>query len=329
MYEGTVPTTVATASRVAVHPSFAVELQWLAWLLGQEKSRAIAGLDLSSAPAGALGRRVREFWADGEAGLPELLVLADASGVLTSPASEEVISGVLGSAARPPEPEALTLTTESESVRAVILARLRELAADAGRRRRWEWLLRDLAAFLTPCWEGLGRSRAEEASARLRERVAEGASALELVPGMWPPFLEHLRAALPARPVTIVPGHVSGNALVLDLPGTFLVAAAIEPLDPAHEIRQQATAAAVPLKALSDPTRLAILAYLGHRATGVSQLAERFKLKQPTVSVHLKTLREAGLVRGDAEGGRTLYRVDEARVEAVLEAVRGLVVGGA
>ena len=326
LYEESAATPLASASNVTAHPSFAVELQWLAWFVGQEKRREIEGLDLSSPAALALGRRVREFWADGEAGLPELLVLADAAGVLTSVAAEEAITGVLSTAARPPEAAALTLTTESESARTVILARLRALAADAGRRRRWEWLLRDLAAFLSPCWEAAGRLRAEGASTRLRERLAEGASPLELVPGMWPPFLEHLRAALPTRPVTIVPGHVSGNGLVLDLPGTFLVGAAIEPLDPSHEIRQKAAAAAVPLKALSDPTRLAILAYLAHRAAGVSQVAERFGLKQPTVSVHLKTLREAGLVRGEAEGGRTLYRVDEPRVEAVLDAARSLLV---
>jgi DNA-binding transcriptional ArsR family regulator len=52
----------------------------------------------------------------------------------------------------------------------------------------------------------------------------------------------------------------------------------------------------VTLAALADPTRRAILARLAQGEATVLELAEPFQLKLPTVSKHLKVLRQAGLV---------------------------------
>lgn len=49
--------------------------------------------------------------------------------------------------------------------------------------------------------------------------------------------------------------------------------------------------------ALADPTRRAILARLANSEATVSELAEPFGLKQPTISKHLRVLEEAGLIR--------------------------------
>ena len=51
------------------------------------------------------------------------------------------------------------------------------------------------------------------------------------------------------------------------------------------------------LKALSDPTRLRILHYLTEEPLSPAQLARRLRLRAPTVTHHLKTLRLAGLVQ--------------------------------
>jgi DNA-binding transcriptional ArsR family regulator len=48
--------------------------------------------------------------------------------------------------------------------------------------------------------------------------------------------------------------------------------------------------------ALVDPTRRAILARLALGEATVSELAEPFRLAQPTISKHLKVLEEAGLI---------------------------------
>ncbi len=51
------------------------------------------------------------------------------------------------------------------------------------------------------------------------------------------------------------------------------------------------------LKALSDPTRLRILHYLTEEPLTPAELARRLRLRAPTVTHHLKTLRLAGLVQ--------------------------------
>jgi ArsR family transcriptional regulator len=63
-------------------------------------------------------------------------------------------------------------------------------------------------------------------------------------------------------------------------------------------------------KALADPTRVAIL----NRLTGapevcVCDLTAAFDLSQPTVSHHLRVLREAGLVEAESRGTWAYYRL--------------------
>ena len=67
-----------------------------------------------------------------------------------------------------------------------------------------------------------------------------------------------------------------------------------------------------PFEALADPTRRAILGLLrdGEHPAGV--LVERLGLPQPNVSKHLKTLRQAGLVRTRIDGPRRLYSLNPA-----------------
>jgi DNA-binding transcriptional ArsR family regulator len=49
--------------------------------------------------------------------------------------------------------------------------------------------------------------------------------------------------------------------------------------------------------ALSDPTRRAILARLAQGDASVSELAEPFGIRQPTISKHLRVLEDAGLIQ--------------------------------
>jgi DNA-binding transcriptional ArsR family regulator len=49
--------------------------------------------------------------------------------------------------------------------------------------------------------------------------------------------------------------------------------------------------------ALADPTRRAILARLAKGEATVSELAEPFGLRQPTISKHLRILEDAGFIR--------------------------------
>ncbi|GAB2604181.1 metalloregulator ArsR/SmtB family transcription factor [Pseudactinotalea suaedae] len=66
------------------------------------------------------------------------------------------------------------------------------------------------------------------------------------------------------------------------------------------------------LKALADPLRLRMLSYVASSATGeacVCDLATLTEVSQPTVSHHLKLLREAGILTSERRGTWVWYRV--------------------
>ena len=67
------------------------------------------------------------------------------------------------------------------------------------------------------------------------------------------------------------------------------------------------------MKALSDPGRVKILKMLEERSLCVCEIQAALGLAQPTVSKHLKTLEEAGLVTFFKEGLWVNYRLTEGR----------------
>jgi ArsR family transcriptional regulator len=73
-------------------------------------------------------------------------------------------------------------------------------------------------------------------------------------------------------------------------------------------------------KALADPTRVAIINSLSAaEEVCVCNLTETFALSQPTISHHLKVLREAGLVESSRRGTWAYYRL----VPAAIAELRG------
>jgi ArsR family transcriptional regulator, arsenate/arsenite/antimonite-responsive transcriptional repressor len=70
---------------------------------------------------------------------------------------------------------------------------------------------------------------------------------------------------------------------------------------------------ALQLKALGHPVRLGIAVRLAEEGgTCACDFADLFHVSQPTVSQHLKVLREAGLVRTRRQGTQILYSLDPA-----------------
>jgi ArsR family transcriptional regulator len=73
-------------------------------------------------------------------------------------------------------------------------------------------------------------------------------------------------------------------------------------------------------KALADPTRVAIVNHLSAAdEVCVCNLVDAFELAQPTISHHLKILREAGLVESSRRGTWAYYRL----VPEAIDALRG------
>lgn len=75
-------------------------------------------------------------------------------------------------------------------------------------------------------------------------------------------------------------------------------------------------------KALSHPARLRILQILADvNACICGEIVDQLPLAQASVSRHLKTLREAGLVQGTIDGPRTCYCIDVEAVERLQAAM--------
>lgn len=78
-------------------------------------------------------------------------------------------------------------------------------------------------------------------------------------------------------------------------------------------------------RAISDPTRRAILDRLRDESRTVQKLADGFDMSRPAISQHLKVLRDAGLVRERREGRCRFYALSSQPLRAVdrwLEAYR-------
>lgn len=72
------------------------------------------------------------------------------------------------------------------------------------------------------------------------------------------------------------------------------------------------------LKAIAHPARIAILEYLVKvDACICGDIVNELPLAQPTVSQHLKELKNAGLIKGSIEGTSICYCVDKATVARI------------
>jgi ArsR family transcriptional regulator len=85
-----------------------------------------------------------------------------------------------------------------------------------------------------------------------------------------------------------------------------------------------AEALAARFKALADPTRVAIVNRLaGSGEVCVCELVDEFELSQPTISHHLRLLREAGLVDAERRGTWAYYRLVPEAIDGLRVALAG------
>ena len=76
--------------------------------------------------------------------------------------------------------------------------------------------------------------------------------------------------------------------------------------------------------ALSDPTRLLILYTLSDKPRNVTELASELNIIQPTVSRHLKILRERGLVQTTRTGTTITYALFDPRLIEAIDLLRAV-----
>jgi ArsR family transcriptional regulator len=75
-------------------------------------------------------------------------------------------------------------------------------------------------------------------------------------------------------------------------------------------------------KALGHPARIAILQTLAEKGTCIcGDVVEALPLAQPTVSQHLRELKDAGLIQGEIEGAKSCYCINQQQVQSMFDAL--------
>jgi ArsR family transcriptional regulator len=194
--------------------------------------------------------------------------------------------------------------------------------------RFWHWLDRFYYGFYGPWREG--RAEAMEALER-RGMAALGAAAGSGVPPdtAWLPDASPL-CEYPELASAVQQGQLRVLFWVEPfglpdlwalLPGWVLVSFA-EPGMLYQNFQAVAADVASRAKALADPTRLIILRMIRHLGMINTEMANALDLARPTVSVHAKILRDAGLIESHREGRETRHKIVRAEVLRLLHDLR-------
>jgi ArsR family transcriptional regulator len=310
---------------VRVVPSAVIELNFGLFAVargkdhdGQDWMRAL------EADQPGLVERVRMFWGTPSYyEWPEMMVLAWSTGSLFDADCGPFVGRLHAALAKPINVP--PLPTEEDGTEQIVARRLAELRESPERRSMYIALLDDLWAAMRPEWETSGYGRALEAVRATEARLRDGADLAAVVPGAHISRRERyaslLRSAYDAGELTITPMALTQQGqYIFGVPGMLLVGAGPESARKAEDRRERAERAAARFKVLADPTRLALLGRIINDPISVTDLAVYFELSQPTVSVHVKMLREAGLLESERKGAQTLYRAREEAVRQFVEA---------
>jgi DNA-binding transcriptional ArsR family regulator len=180
-----------------------------------------------------------------------------------------------------------------------------------------------------PDWHETGRPLAEAAAERVRAALADHADVLRALPehhfAQFEKLAASLRDAADRGRLWIVPlalAAAGGFHTVID--DTTALGFGLQSESVHARAEQRVAAAAATAKALADPTRLMLLhlvARYPNLSLTVGDLARQLGVSQPTVSGHLKQLRDAGLVRSERRGNRSYPRVDRPSLDAALDRI--------
>ena len=311
--------------RVSVEASVAIELEWaLASGEREDFRRDHPVLDTVYRQTPDLREQVQAMWGPAEAmscgGFMELMVLAHHGGLLLSTDADGLLARLAELCASAPiDAEELPLRSETATDRAAVVRRLARLRESAELRVRYVELVRTVWEAVGPHWHQVGRPSVDAAVAERRALANRGADWHEIARSGCDcgELLETTVNALgPGDELCVVPAFFTHKGLFVDLPG--LVVVGVRTDTSGVEARARTEALARRLKAISEPTRLAILDALRSGPRTVTEIAGAFSLAQPTVSNHVKQLRDAGLVTDTREGTRRRLAVHDDNVAELI-----------
>lgn len=192
--------------------------------------------------------------------------------------------------------------------------------------------LRRLWAEIGPTWEADGRRAAEAAAEAVRAGLAEHGDVVRALPehhfAQFEGLAESLRTAAERGRLCVVPlALAAGGGFHVTTDTATALGFGLR-TDHVHERNERRVAeAAASAKALADPTRLMLLHLVARYpdlSMTVGDLARQLEVSQPTVSGHLKQLRDAGLVTTERRGNRSYPRLQGEAVRGALETLADL-----
>src|SRR6266699_266372 len=215
---------------------------------------------------------------------------------------------------------------EPEPERPAIMGRLRTLRENARTRHAYRDILAEVWQLASSAWDHAGRAAVVDACVAWNAKLGTGASIEDLVPPRHPltradrlgfdDLFEH-RNEFAVSPLyfCLSGGHV------IDLYELVHIAVPASDLLPVRRVRD-AMFVSDRLRVLAEPTRVHILIQLFSAPSSVMELSRSLRMSQPTVSGHLKILRDAGLVQPRRFGVRTVMVPSRRRVERLIEDAR-------
>lgn len=200
---------------------------------------------------------------------------------------------------------------------------------------RYRRMLEQFWALLEPFWRKEGRAAAEGAARAFLAKYEETGSVLEALPThhftQFESSAQHIRKSAEKGRVVVVPlFFAAGGGFNFDFMSAHYIGYGIQSERFHAHTAARVEAAANRIKAVADPTRLMLLTliarYKGFDLT-VSDFAAQLGVSQPTVSGHLKLLKEADLVALEKKGNKSIYSLNTEAIRGSLAEFEALVLG--
>jgi DNA-binding transcriptional ArsR family regulator len=324
---------VADTSNQPVVPAWTVRssltIEWFWALLAHSPEDGFPVREAFYAGAPQLTERSTTFWDDGCHEYIELVVLAKRAGCLWEGDGASILAALRSVALTGVGDE--TLDSEEPQVAQAIRRRLDRLAHDPDLRADWLELMAEVDQAVRPLWESEGRF-AVDSAVRNQSRVAARSTSwpdLLQEPGCtWTKLVPELaqRTLRAGGQVILVPSYLARKSFLLSFGDLVLLGSGV-----GHQtLPSDATrVAARRLRALADPTRLAVMEQLALRPRSVGQLAKELQVTQPTISNHVRILREAGVLHDSPRPDQRQLAVTADGVLSLLDDVRTLILGAA
>jgi DNA-binding transcriptional ArsR family regulator len=281
-----------------VRSSLVMELVWALMVHeGEPEPETYPARAQRFVAAPGLEERIAAFWGDGDPCFTELFIVAERAGVLYESDVDRLWAGLEAGATATPGVEAMASETAADRQRYQV--RLDRLRQDDDVRSAWLDLVKDVWNAVSERRGRDGRQAVGAYEWDLRGKFARSHSYSDLaallkcdLDGMLPRLVREYSGQ--GKPVVMVASWFARKTFVMGLDDCLLVGHAAPSgwVGPTTETRNRARR----FKALGDPTRLAILESAARYPKTVGELAGEMGVAQPTVSNHVRVLRDAGLL---------------------------------